>query len=1483
MNALKSSTSKVTITTTSMRSLLGSVLKYMSKEKAMLSVVEREYFQEATWSAFRFLALQICDIRSKRSFLPTFGLGNVALVSRDHCTEVIEMTFKVLNGVYNVISQAFQVWKGLLRLYQMTSAHILVSGTLSMTPEQPGPSIADVPDSNSSSGFAVSLWLNVKNAGPVRRVVCMRCREAAALGGFEMFPSIFVGPSSSEEGDKNEGDSKEIPFSQNCEQRVHAVLSTRRGQSTEILLESVESKDLLALNEWTHIVCTFDMQEGGCPCLRLYINGKLSGERQLLGKPPRRCARPFHIGAPRAASFPGATAAAAGWGVQGSVYADVADLILHSASTSEDDVQLIFQAGRAIQRHHHVLEAEANCFRILSLLYDLCYLTNPSKNGDAVAHESIATPPSALRSSKWTKLLFAILRCSSIQIKVATLRLAGIVFPHTRVKDILVEPYVANGRSDAYSCGAEGIWKFALDMASALWLPRQTLVAEINPQSSYVRSLGYDDMISQVMQRSVDFEDMVVGTDTGLLYEVNYSLERYRTVNVAIMRNEILRELVAFLRRLLASSSYSSSQLHMIMHSCIESHTIRSREVSNIDKIDLHRKFMSMVLCNFILGGRFAAQSHGTRRHTTEDFADYTLATCEEDEYCEHLLSLPNRVRETIEKMYSSICGDSCFFTATEEGACLASGEIFARLDYHDFRFDDVTIREMSNSLDFAALHAHSWSMSEKALAKSLKEVRFATAFAKRKERVLRLLKLAVADPAQCGALAVGLSERDVAYMLRVVHSNHSSPTENRKRVLYAIPRPAGSSVLDRTHRKYFALPLALLLKHFTSGSSVCQREQLATALWSRICDTSPSDVLHPSPSPRLEALGGELKISPDTLRAVGVSNFPSIKLSGVSLRTGVDSGSRATRGQASKTSHDAKPPQRWMYEAVLLSDGLMQIGWADDLYKGDPSRGQGIGDHQNSWALDGYRRKKWNGVSSDYGVRWRIGDVVGCLVDLELRQMRFFINGEDLGVAFSRFDYEGGLFPAASFNMDQAVRFNFGPPHGDFAFPPPESWGYLPVSQQITNMVPNHFRASIGEPSGIPSTEELRRQGLVDNLITMGFPIDWCIRAASERDAGLDENTAIAWMIEQMDKAGMKGDETDAIEGTNTLLDYINGEYIDDIGSDDEDDIYEEDSDDEVHRGISRIDLEGTVDDGDDDDDDDDEEVDEDEEEDVAEDDDDEDDGDIDGADDDDDLDIEDDESGAIHNGRVVTDAPTEGDGTVEDSDDGSGKGVTNAEVCVDGDGASRKDDGSLVFQNEMHPKEAMAERSEIGEREQVLVSSDTKCIDGEQAENDNTEEQHHGERTTDRMSKGLLDAKEASLDDVVNLQSEENTGCAGDETKNELEEFNITSLEQKHDRDSQAMHRPSRLDSYLEHAAPKEDPDIREQGAYMSRRAMEEGFVASLGDGSSRNINGQSYIDGADFFSSMVTEKLDVPAIESDTLSDIVEFFHDHYTCSS
>jgi hypothetical protein len=68
-------------------------------------------------------------------------------------------------------------------------------------------------------------------------------------------------------------------------------------------------------------------------------------------------------------------------------------------------------------------------------------------------------------------------------------------------------------------------------------------------------------------------------------------------------------------------------------------------------------------------------------------------------------------------------------------------------------------------------------------------------------------------------------------------------------------------------------------------------------------------------------------------------------------------------------------------------------------------------------------------------------------------------------------------------------------------------------------------------EVRGTSTEMEARRQQLIENLIGMGFPIDWSLRAAEHCDANVSESVAIAWIIERMELEHAKMEEMDGGE----------------------------------------------------------------------------------------------------------------------------------------------------------------------------------------------------------------------------------------------------------------------------------------------------------------------------------------------------------------
>ena len=134
-----------------------------------------------------------------------------------------------------------------------------------------------------------------------------------------------------------------------------------------------------------------------------------------------------------------------------------------------------------------------------------------------------------------------------------------------------------------------------------------------------------------------------------------------------------------------------------------------------------------------------------------------------------------------------------------------------------------------------------------------------------------------------------------------------------------------------------------------------------------------------------------------------------------------------------------------------------MQLGWADSLFVAEEAKGSGVGDHRNSWAYDAWRQKKWNGGASvRYGgaAKWKAGDVVGCCVDVEGGSIKFYLNGTDLGVAFSGLSFHNNtVYPAGTFQGGN------NPQGGTFVFDQTQFRQSVPVGYDAIN-ASNHFKS---------------------------------------------------------------------------------------------------------------------------------------------------------------------------------------------------------------------------------------------------------------------------------------------------------------------------------------------------------------------------------------------------------------------------------------
>ncbi|GFO15438.1 E3 ubiquitin-protein ligase rnf123-like [Plakobranchus ocellatus] len=103
----------------------------------------------------------------------------------------------------------------------------------------------------------------------------------------------------------------------------------------------------------------------------------------------------------------------------------------------------------------------------------------------------------------------------------------------------------------------------------------------------------------------------------------------------------------------------------------------------------------------------------------------------------------------------------------------------------------------------------------------------------------------------------------------------------------------------------------------------------------------------------------------------------------------------------------------KWVYELMLVSKGVMQLGWCTSNCRF--TQEEGVGDTRDSYAYDGNRLRKWNIKTKKYGEPWMSGDVISCAIDCDEGNISFYRNGSPLGVAFEKIRMGPGFayFPA--------------------------------------------------------------------------------------------------------------------------------------------------------------------------------------------------------------------------------------------------------------------------------------------------------------------------------------------------------------------------------------------------------------------------------------------------------------------------------------
>lgn len=193
-----------------------------------------------------------------------------------------------------------------------------------------------------------------------------------------------------------------------------------------------------------------------------------------------------------------------------------------------------------------------------------------------------------------------------------------------------------------------------------------------------------------------------------------------------------------------------------------------------------------------------------------------------------------------------------------------------------------------------------------------------------------------------------------------------------------------------------------------------------------------------------------------------------------------------------------------WYYEVLIITPGVMQIGWATKDSNFLSHEGYGIGDDAYSIAFDGCRKLIWHNARSmphDLHI-WKGGSVLGCLLDLDAREVIFSLDGVEGGVLKQVFgSAKDGFFAAASFMSFQQCRFNFG--SAQFAYPPKNRQfmsfnDHAELKDQDKIVLPRHL-----------FLEQLRKLSVREDSCTLCFDMKATIRIEPCKHRGFCTNCA--------------------------------------------------------------------------------------------------------------------------------------------------------------------------------------------------------------------------------------------------------------------------------------------------------------------------------------------------------------------------------------
>eukprot|EP01127_Copromyxa_protea_P003074 TRINITY_DN12945_c0_g1_i1.p1 TRINITY_DN12945_c0_g1~~TRINITY_DN12945_c0_g1_i1.p1 ORF type:complete len:471 (+),score=100.99 TRINITY_DN12945_c0_g1_i1:22-1413(+) len=136
----------------------------------------------------------------------------------------------------------------------------------------------------------------------------------------------------------------------------------------------------------------------------------------------------------------------------------------------------------------------------------------------------------------------------------------------------------------------------------------------------------------------------------------------------------------------------------------------------------------------------------------------------------------------------------------------------------------------------------------------------------------------------------------------------------------------------------------------------------------------------------------------------------------------------------------------KWYYEVTMRSRGSARIGWSTEVYKPENDY-EGCGSDGDSWAWDGSKQTKYHDEKKDdsiksYGQSWAQGDVIGCSLDFDNQEIKYYINGKCLGAAFKNVRTLNPLMPCLSIYRNTDLVINLGP---KFQYKPSGFYGLNP------------------------------------------------------------------------------------------------------------------------------------------------------------------------------------------------------------------------------------------------------------------------------------------------------------------------------------------------------------------------------------------------------------------------------------------------------